>query len=582
MRHLFQYLKAYKKESIISPLFKLLEAGFDLFVPIVIAAIIDRGIAQEDKGFVWGMTALLVLLALIGLSCSLIAQYFAAKASVGMASDLRHDLFAKLQSFSYADTDKIGVATMITRLTSDINQLQAGVNWTLRLFLRSPVIVLGAVICAFFIDPKIAIVFAVLVPILALVVFFILLFTAPLYTKAQGKLDSVTQLTRENLNGARVVRAFCREQPEIDAFEQANRTHVRSQFFVGRISALLNPLTYLLINLGIIVLLQVGAIRVNVGSLTQGQVVALFNYMSQILIELIKLANTTITVTKSIACGNRIFTVLDLKTGLDDSAQQDNPVQTAETGDEAVSFRHVSLTYDGAAAPSLNEINFTAMQGDTVGIIGGTGCGKSSLVSLIARFYDVTQGQVLVNGRDVRTMDPETLRRKIGFVPQKAVLFKGTVRSNLLWGKEDATDEELWEALTLAQAADFIRERPLGLDSEVEAGGKNFSGGQRQRLTIARALVRKPGILILDDSSSALDFATDARLRRALSSLPYHPTLFLISQRTSSIRSADRILVLEHGNLVASGTHSELLKTSDVYREIHSSQTKAEAEGGLE
>ena len=564
MKIFLRFLKEYPRESVLAPLFKLLEACFDLCVPLVVAAMIDRGIGTGDKGFLWKMTLLLVLLAFVGLACSVTAQYFASKAAVGTATRLRRELFAHMQAFTYAQTDRVGTASMITRMTSDINQLQTGINITLRLLLRSPIIVFGAVAMAFTVSVHLAWIFVGVVPLLALVVFGVMLGTIPLYRKVQSRLDRVTAATRENLNGARVVRAFCKEEAEIRRFDGINRAQTALQERTGRLSALMNPLTYVLVNLAVLLIIRQGGF-----SVTQGQVVALVNYMAQILVELVKLANSVFTVTKAVACGKRIGAVLDMPAGQERIADE-----KPQTADEAVSFGSVSLTYEGDSAPSLQDITFTALRGQTVGLIGGTGAGKSSLVQLIPRFYEATEGNVRVLGAEVRSYEPAALRGHIGVVPQKAELFRGTIRSNLQWGKKDADDAALWQALEDAQAADFVREKEGQLDAPVEQKGRNFSGGQRQRLTIARALVGQPEILILDDSTSALDYATDARLREALRLLPYHPTIFLISQRTASLRTCDQILVLEDGRLVGMGTHETLLRDCAVYREIHESQYK--------
>lgn len=569
MKIYLRFLREYPRESVLAPLFKLLEACFDLCVPLVVAAMIDRGIGTGDTGFLWKMTLLLVLLAFVGLACSVTAQYFASKAAVGTATRLRRELFAHMQAFTYAQTDRVGTASMITRMTSDINQLQTGINITLRLLLRSPIIVFGAVAMAFTVSVRLACIFVGVVPLLALVVFGVMLGTIPLYRKVQARLDRVTAATRENLNGARVVRAFCKEEAEIRRFDGINRAQTVLQERTGRLSALMNPLTYVLVNLAVLLIIRQGGFSVAAGTLTQGQVVALVNYMAQILVELVKLANSIFTVTKAVACGKRIGAVLDMPAGQERIADE-KPQRTGE----AVSFEKVSLTYDGDSAPSLQDITFTALRGQTVGVIGGTGAGKSSLVQLIPRFYEATEGSVRVLGAEVRSYEPATLRGRIGIVPQKAELFRGTIRSNLQWGRKDADDAALWQALEDAQAADFVREKEGQLDAPVEQKGRNFSGGQRQRLTIARALVGQPEILILDDSASALDYATDARLREALRKLPYHPTIFLISQRTASLRACDQILVLEDGRLVGMGTHETLLRDCAVYREIHESQYK--------
>ena len=568
MKKLLVYLRSYKKEIVLAPLFKFLEAIFDLLVPIVVKLIIDVGIANADKPYIVGMCAILVGFAVVGLSCTLVAQYYAAKAAVGFSTGLRRDLFAHIQKLSYAATDTVGTSTLITRMTSDINQLQAAVNLTLRLFLRSPIIVLGAMVMAFTVDSRAALVFVVIIPLLSAVVFTIMIKSIPLFKKVQKNLDRVTGVTRENLTGVRVIRAFGKEDEEIARFNEANEAHNRIQNFVGKISALMNPITLVLVNGGVILLLLSGARFVQIGDMTQGDVVALTNYMAQILVELVKFANTIFTVNKALACGDRIEAVLETPAGMDVIER----APEAENEQFAVVFRNAGLTYAGNAAPSISGIDLSVPKGATVGIIGSTGSGKSSAVHLIPRFYDVTEGQVLVNGLDVRAWDTEALRDRIAIVPQKPVLFRGTVRSNLLWGNPNATDEELWAALEAAQAKEFVEQKEGGLDAEVAQGGRNFSGGQRQRLTIARALVRKAEILILDDSSSALDYATDAALRAALKELPEQPTVFLISQRTSSIGHADVILVLEDGHPVGIGTHEALLDSCEVYREIYESQ----------
>ena len=585
MKTYLRFLRLYPKESVIAPLFKLLEAIFDLCVPLVVAAIIDRGIGMTDesgvgiiggagdKPFIFAMCGVLILLAIIGFTCAMIAQYFSAKAAVGTAARLRHELFAHMQSFTYAQTDRVGTSTMITRMTSDVNQLQTGVNMTLRLLLRSPIIVLGAMVMAFTIYPPLAWIFVVTIPLLSAVVFGVMLGGAPLYRRVQNRLDRVTAVTRENLTGVRVIRAFCKEDEEIDRFREANHEQTALQNKAGLLSAIMNPVTYVLVNLAVILLIYRGALTVDVGGITQGQLVALVNYMGQILVEIVKFATSTFTVTKAVACGNRIGAVLDMPAGMTVMADENGELHPAEDA-PAVAFRDVSLTYSEGADPSLSHISFSVARGQTVGIIGGTGSGKSSLANLIPRFYEATEGRVLVSGRDVRCYQPDDLRERIGVVPQRAELFKGTIRSNLAWGKADATDEEMWDALEAAQAADFVREKAGGLDAPVEQGGRNFSGGQRQRLTIARALVRRPEILILDDSASALDFATDARLRAALRDITPRPTTFVISQRTSSIHAADLILVLDDGRLVGMGRHDDLLASCEVYREIHESQFK--------
>ena len=572
MKVFLRCLGMYKKESLLAPLFKLLEACFDLCVPLVVAAIIDRGIGGGDAAFVWKMCGVLVLLAFVGLAWAITAQYFSARAAVGSAARIRRELFAHMQSFTYAQTDRLGTASMITRMTSDVNQLQSGVNITLRLLLRSPIIVFGAMIMAFTIDAKLALIFVAAIPLLAAVVFGVMLGGIPLYRRVQSRLDRVTGVTRENLSGVRPVRAFCKEEEEIDRFAAANREQTSLQNKAGMLTAVMNPVTYVIVNLAVILLIRNGAFSVNDGGITQGEVVALVNYMGQILVELVKMATSIFTVTKAAACGNRIGAVLDMPAGMEVIPASDGtPVPAADA--PAVTFENVTVSY-GGGEPSLRGISFTARRGMTVGIIGGTGSGKSTLVNLIPRFYDASEGRVSVFGRDVRSYDPADLRARIGVVPQKAELFKGTVRSNLLWGKADATDEELWEALEAAQAADFIREKEGGLDAPVEQKGRNLSGGQKQRLTIARALVGNPEILILDDSASALDFATDARLRKALRELSGDPTVFIISQRTSSIKGADLIIVLDEGDVMGMGTHDGLLASCEVYREIHESQFK--------
>ena len=568
MKKLLVYLKDYIKESILGPLFKLLEALFELFVPLVIAAIIDTGIENGDTGYIIKMCLVLVLLGFVGLAFSITAQYFAAKASVGFVSKIRHVLFGHIQSLSYSELDQIGTSTLITRMTSDMNQVQNGMNLALRLLLRSPFVVFGAMIMAFTIDVPSAMIFVYVTIVLLIVVFGIMLGSIPLYKKVQQKLDAVMTVTRENLTGVRVIRAFCKEDEETDDFINKNNELTASQKFVGKISALMNPVTYVIINLAIIWLIHTGAVRVEAGILTQGAVVALYNYMSQILVELIKLANLIINITKSIACGNRIQAVLDIKPDLESGSSSCNK--------GSVEFDHVNLRYKNAGADSLSDITFTAAKGETIGIIGGTGSGKSSLVNLIPRFYDAASGEVKVGGVNVKDMDVEQLREKIGVVPQKAVLFHGTIRENMQWGVTNASDDEIMEAIEAAQGLDVIKAKG-GLDCEIEQGGKNLSGGQRQRLTIARALVKKPEILILDDSASALDFATDAALRKSLRELDYHPTVFIVSQRTSSIQHADRIIVLDDGAAVGIGTHDELMKSCSVYQEIYNSQFKKEA-----
>lgn len=574
MKKLLCYLKEYKKESVLGPLFKLLEATLELFVPLVVAAIIDTGIGNQDRGYVVKMCLVLVLLGLIGLAFSVTAQYFAAKAAVGFVTTIRHVLFGHIQKLSYAELDTQGTSTLITRMTSDMNQVQNGVNLTLRLLLRSPFVVIGAMVMAFTIDVKAALVFVVGIPALAVVVFGVMLACIPLYRKVQNRLDKVLGLTRENLTGVRVLRAFCKEEEQEAEFQKQNQTLTDTQKFVGRISALLNPLTYVIINVAIIALIWIGAIRVDMGIITQGAVVALYNYMSQILTELIKLANLIINITKSVACGNRIQSVLEVEPSVKDGAATVSGDGEAGKSAYSVVFEHAGIRYPDAAQEAVSDITLNVCPGETIGIIGGTGSGKSSLVNLIPRFYDCSSGAVYVDGRNVCTYGLTELRDKIGVVPQKSVLFAGTIRSNMQWGKPDATDEEIFAALEIAQAKDVVSKKEKGLDTEVEQGGKNFSGGQRQRLTIARALVKQPEILILDDSSSALDFATDAALRMAIGSMKHKPTLFIVSQRTSAIQYADKIVVLDDGSVVGIGTHEELMNTCEVYREIYDSQYK--------
>ena len=571
MKKLLRFLAGYGKETVLAPLFKMLEAAFELLVPFVVAAIIDEGIPAGDTGYVVRMSLILVGLAVVGCVSSITAQYFAARAATGFAARVRRESFRNLQALSFTALDRIGTSTLITRLTSDINQVQSGVNLTLRLFLRSPFIVLGAAVMAFTIDTREAMTFVVAIPALSVVVFGILLLSLPLYGRVQAALDRVLGKTRETLSGARVVRAFNRQQSEIGEFDEANDRLTRLQQRAQRLSAFMNPVTYVIINLAIIALLQSGAVQVNAGTLTQGKVVALVNYMSQILVELIKLANLIIMMTKAVACGNRIQAMLETPVGLPTlpPAPKEN--------DDAVTFDAVSFTYEGAGAPSLTGADFSVRAGETVGIIGGTGSGKSTLVNLIPRFYDATEGRVLVFGQDVRTLDVAQLRSRIGVVPQRAQLFQGTIADNLRWGNPEATDDMLWEALSLAQARDFVEEKPGRLAFQVEQGGKNLSGGQKQRLTIARALVRRPDILILDDSASALDYATDARLRQAIASLP-DVTVFIVSQRASSVQHADKILVLDDCAVIAQGTHEALLASCAVYREIYASQFEPEEE----
>ena len=572
MKKLLIYLKAYRKEACLAPIFKMLEAVFELFVPLVIKGIIDYGIAAEDRAYCLRMGLLLLLLAVIGLAMATTAQWFSARAAAGFAAKIKQVLMEHIQKLSYTELDTIGTSTLITRMTSDVNQVQTGTNLVLRLFMRSPFIVFGSMIMAFTIDFKAAMIFVITIPLLSVVVFGIMLSSIPLYKKVQSQLDRVLGITRENLTGVRVIRAFNKEEEEISHFKTENEQFTRLQTFVGKISALMNPLTFVIVNSAILVLVWTGAWRVEGGILTQGAVVALVNYMSQILVELIKLADLIINITKAVACGNRIQKVLEVEPSMENGSKE--CIEEKRTPANAVDFNHVSLTYSGAGAPSLTDIDLHVKTGQTIGIIGGTGSGKTSVVNLIPRFYDATQGNVLVFGKPVKEQDMESLRSQIAIVPQKAVLFAGTIRENMKWGKEDATDEEIMEALTIAQAAEVVQKKEGGLDAFVEQGGKNLSGGQRQRLTIARALVRKPRILILDDSASALDFATDAALRKAIREMKNAPTVFIVSQRTSSIRFADQILVLDDGKSVGVGTHDELLKTCSVYKEIYDSQYK--------
>lgn len=574
MKKLLVFLKDYRKETVLAPLFKMLEAGFELFVPLVMAAVIDRGIAQSDIPYVLKMGGVLVLLGLIGLTCSITAQYFAAKAAVGFSTKMKHALFKHIQELSFSEIDTLGTSTMITRMTSDANQVQNGVNMVLRLFLRSPFIVFGAMVMAFTIDVKAALVFVVTIPLLSVVVFGIMMITMPLYKKVQAGLDKVLGKTRENLTGVRVIRAFHKEEQETVEFEQSNSALTHMQLFVGKISALTNPVTYIIVNVATIVLIYTGAVRVDSGYITQGEVVALVNYMSQILIELVKLANLIITITKALACANRIQSVFELQSSMEWAAdgERSNENMLEETSPYVVEFDHVGLTYQGAGAESLTDIDFKVKKGQTIGIIGGTGSGKSSLVHLIPRFYDATRGNVRIDGKDVKNYGMEELRDKIGMVMQKAVLFQGTIRENLCWGKPDAATEEMNRALEISQAKEFVDAKPKGLEEPVAQGGKNLSGGQRQRLTIARAVIKQPEILILDDSASALDYATDARLRKAIREMGEKTTVFIVSQRTSSIQYADQIIVLEDGHIVGLGTHEELLQDCEVYQEIHYSQ----------
>lgn len=581
MKRLIMYLKDYKKESILAPLFKLLEAFFELMVPLVMANIIDYGISNRNMGYIGKMGLLLLLLGVVGLASSITAQFFAAKAAVGFSTKLRQALFDHIEDLSFTDIDKAGTSTMITRMTSDVNQVQSGINMTLRLFLRSPIIVFGAMIMAFTIDVKCALIFVVAIPLLSVVVFGIILSTIPMYKKVQSKLDQVLGITRENLTGVRVIRAFHQEAKEADHFRENNEALSAMQIFVGKISACMNPVTYIIVNGAIIALIYTGAVQVNIGNLSQGEVVAIINYMNQILVELVKLANLIVTMTKALACADRVASVFDI--GADAAyvgAQDQELADKVDKKAPFLDFKHVSLTYQGAGAPTLQDMNFTVNRGDTVGIIGGTGSGKTSLVNLIPGFYPVTEGEILLEGRDIRTMSDEELRGRIGVVPQKAVLFKGTIRSNLQWSKPDATEEEMWKALELAQASEVVDGKPGKLDATVAQNGKNFSGGQRQRLTIARALVRNPEILILDDSASALDYATDAKLRAAIRTLEDKTTTFIVSQRASTIRHADKIIVLDDGEIAGMGTHDELLKDCTVYQEIYYSQYP-EQRGGV-
>ena len=584
MKRLMMYLKDYKKESILAPLFKLLEAFFELMVPLVMANIIDYGISNRNMGYIGKMGLVLLLLGVVGLASSITAQFFAAKAAVGVSTKLRQALFDHIEDLSFTDIDKAGTSTMITRMTSDVNQVQSGVNMTLRLFLRSPIIVFGAMIMAFTIDVKCALIFVVAIPLLSVVVFGIILSTIPMYKKVQSKLDQVLGITRENLTGVRVIRAFHQEAKEEERFRENNEALSAMQIFVGKISACMNPVTYVIVNGAIIALIYTGAVQVNIGNLSQGEVVAIINYMNQILVELVKLANLIVTMTKALACADRVASVFEIGA---DAVYTEKNTQGQELADKVdkkapfLNFKHVSLTYQGAGAPTLQDMNFTVNRGDTVGIIGGTGSGKTSLVNLIPGFYPATEGEILLEGRDIKTMSDEELRGRIGVVPQKAVLFKGTIRSNLQWGKPDATEEEMWKALDLAQASEVVEGKEGKLDATVAQNGKNFSGGQRQRLTIARALVRNPEILILDDSASALDYATDAKLRAALRTLEDKTTTFIVSQRASTIRHADKIIVLDDGEIAGMGTHDELLKDCTVYQEIYYSQYP-EQRGGVQ
>lgn len=596
MKSLLKYLKDYKKESILAPLFKMLEASFELLVPLVMAAVIDKGIEGKDKGYIVSMCFVMILLGLIGFVCSITAQYFAAKAATGFARKLRYEMFSHIQKLSYSKLDTAGTSTLITRMTSDVNQVQNGVNMFLRLFLRSPFIVIGAMVMAFYVDVHAAVVFAVAIPILSLVVFGIIFANIPLYKKVQNRLDQVLLVTRENLNGIRVIRAFNQEAEELEAFDEKNTALTKIQLFAGRVSALLNPITYVIINLALVALLYKGALRVDSGHITQGDVIALISYMSQILVELVKLANLIVTLTKAAACASRIQGAMEIPEGMGDdrspadrekrnmkeeeNSEEKDVKTTRQSGkpknDEVVRFDHVGFIYEGAGGEVLTDMDFSVKRGETIGIIGGTGSGKSTLVQLIPRFYDTSSGGVYVDGKEVKEYELDELRNKVGMVPQKAALFKGTIRENILFGREDATDEMIEEAITVAQAKEFIEAKEGGLLSKVEQGGRNLSGGQKQRLTIARALVRQPEILILDDSCSALDYATDAALRAGIKELSYHPTVFIVSQRTASIQYADKIIVLDDGEIAGMGTHEELLKTCQVYQEIYDSQYKKE------
>ena len=604
MRKLLIYLKDYKKESILGPLFKLLEASFELIVPLVVASMIDVGIPAQDKGYIVKMALVLVALGIIGLTSSVTAQFFAAKAAVGFATKVRHALFEHIQKLTFGQMDSQGTATLITRMTSDVNQVQNGVNLVLRLFLRSPFIVFGAMIMAFTVDVKAALIFVVVIPLLLIVVFDILLISIPMFGRVQANLDQVMRTTRENLTGSRVIRAFAKEPEEIEEFRRENRVLRNVQVVAGRVSALMNPVTYIIINGGLMALIYVGALQIEGGILSQGQVVALINYMSQILVELIKLANLIITVTKAIACGNRIEAVMEIPAGFPEESGETgrSPMQDGRklteskngSGKSGISlsreelpgedcpykvvFDQVGMAYNEGGDEAISDVNLKVKKGETIGVIGGTGSGKSTLVNLIPRFYDVTRGRVLVDGIDVRDMEPEKLRSKIGMVLQKAVLFRGTIRENLFWGNEGADDEEIWKALETAQAKEFVEQKEDGLDTMIEQEGRNLSGGQRQRLSIARALVRKPEILILDDSSSALDYATDLKLRQAIKALPGDMTVFIVSQRASSLMHAEQILVLDDGDVVGLGTHEELLKSCETYREIYNTQIEKKTE----
>lgn len=581
MRKLLVYLKDYKKESIIAPLFKMLEAFFDLLVPLVVASIINKGIKCENKIYIYQMCGVLILLAAVGLACALCAQYFAAKAAVGFAAKLRHALFMHIQSLSFTELDTQGTSALMNRMTSDVNQLQNGVNMALRLLLRSPFIVFGAMIMAFTVNVQAAFVFVVVIPVLFVIVFGIIYATLPLYRRVQERLDQVLRRTRENLSGVRVIRAFCREDEEIESFHADNETLKKEQLFVGKISALMNPLTYVVINLGVIALLANGGVKVSAGTMEQGDVVALLDYMLQILVELVKLANTVVLLTRALASGRRVAGVLEVENSMS-FPDTPEPLPQVAQGEEIIGFSHVDLTYAGAGDKALEDVTFSIKKGQTVGIIGGTGSGKTSLVQLLPRFYDATGGEVRIGGRDVKSYSKEQLRDMVGIVMQKAVLFQGTIRENLLWGKRDATEEELWKALTIAQAKEIVEGKADGLEEEIEQGGRNLSGGQRQRLAIARTLIGQHPILILDDSSSALDYATDARLRMAIADLDPKPTVLIVSQRTASILYADLIIVIDDGKIVGQGTHEQLIEGCPVYREIYDSQfdNRKAAEGG--
>ena len=570
LKKLLKYMKGYGKECVLGPLFKLLEASFELTIPLVVAAIVDTGIKNSDQSYIIKMCLVMIALGVVGMICAFTAQFFAAKAAVGFAARLRHSVMAHILGLSYTQIDSIGTSTMVTRMTSDINQVQNGVNLTLRLLLRSPFVVFGAMIMAFTIDFDSALVFAGLIPVLCLIVFGIMLITMPMYKRVQASLDKVTSATRQNLSGVRVLRAFCMEQSEIEDFSDSTQELTGRQLSAGRISALMNPITFVIVNLAVVLLIHTGAVKVEGGILSQGLVIALYNYMTQILVELIKMANLIITMTKAVACGNRIESILEIE------AEEVSLETAAASVDGRVEFRNVSAKYKGAAESSLEDISFTALPGQTVGIIGPTGSGKTTLVNLIPAFYKANGGEVLVDGININDCDPAALRQRIGIVPQKAVLFQGTIRENLLWGNKDATDAQLWEALDVAQTREVVKSKEGELDAAVVQGGSNFSGGQRQRLTIARALVRKPSILILDDSASALDYATDARLRMAIREMKNPPTTFIVSQRAASVRYADTILVLDDGVLVGKGTHDELLENCEVYQEIFYSQFSEE------